>query len=746
MCLAILAISVFGYFPVSKILPMENRYRNLDYYPNYSPACTLNLALNSRGASGYLDAHFTAPVSGMGLSDSCEVLSVLCLPRHFSVDSMVLWVNNEPQPARLLSIGQAEATYDNIVYVTRQDPAYVRRINGYPDNYGFYPYRPYENQFEVKIYPCVLGQSRHVRIFLDCHADISAGFSTIDLGHPMGSVVRINTQSNVTAIPTVNRGVLSLFSTQDRIGYQITETDTHSLVFTTGSVQAPVSGCAGVVQTVDSGANYFKLQLDLAKLFNLDQLAQRRKVTFVWVPSSSLKTSAINYYEEEKDLISNYIAGFKVQEYLNFVYAGDQVEMFEPHMVAAGANVITRAQSFLSSRIDPEQRSLYTRTFPALVKAFSSIASSDTPAVVFCMDREPAMIGGPASDNARLDSMKNVLVQINVNKTKFYAWVHWSKAFFYSRVASALNGSISWYDPSAGYHSPYTTSATYDFTFIDRAFGPGPSISSHQIRLDDNCFNVITSRQISGYDLPGPNPCTRIDLLGQCSAGYLSGTVTASIGGQLYERPFIVTSSGNTATGLNLDKLWAFDMVEVFAEDQTFFSWAPRRSYTLSNSLPEFNLSGTILRTADTYRKMVEISLQNQVVTGASALLALEPGMEYLDTDRFDDQESGPLTAIETAPAKADSLKASLVASPNPFNPTTNIALVCGNFTGMAAVYVYDATGRLVHIHKAMPINGRVAFTFNARDSHGMRLASGVYMIKAVFGNRCLQTKAMLLK
>lgn len=746
------AFQVFGYFPVSKLLPLD-RYNNLDHYVNYFPACTLNLELNDHGASGWLDAHFNAPavvqqvdVGASSGAESLEVLSVLCLPREFSIDSMVLWVEGAPQAAALVSIGQAEATYNNIVYVTRKDPAYIRRINGYPDNYGFYPFRPYENQYEVKIFPCLPGESRHVRIFVDCHADPASVFPRFNLGCPMNAVVRINTRESVVKMPSVTAGVLSLFSAQDRIGYQITGAGNNPLVLTLSPDAPPVAGAAGVIQTGESGGNYFKVSVDLEKLFNLDSLSHRRKVTFVWIPSGSKKTGPVNYYEEEKRLLSGYLSGFKPQESFNILYAGNRVEMMEPHMVQADENNLARAMDFLEKRTDPDTRSLYLQTFSALVQAFASIASTDIPAAVFCMDREPLQEGGPSPDYARVDSMKNVLVLVNVNRARFYAWVHWSKAFFYSRIASALNGTISWYDPSGTYRYPGATSLPYDFSGLDNFFGSAPVISSPRLEFDASCSNIITSSQRDRFDSPGRIEGTLIDAFGQCTENYLSGAVTAMIDGKMFRSPFLVTNRGTSASGLNLDKLWAFDMTEVFAMDRTFFHYEKTRDYQLSSPDADFALlSGNITDNRPVYDKMVQISLQHRVVTGATALLALEPGMEMLEEDSSGSGEYGPATGVLKTTAN-DSLKEMMIASPNPFNPSTTIRLAIKGPAQRVTIRIYGPDGKLVRTLTAEAKNGLVEIAFDGRDSGGNRLSSGVYLARAFCGNRVWQMRLLMVK
>jgi hypothetical protein len=230
---------------------------------------------------------------------------------------------------------------------------------------------------------------------------------------------------------------------------------------------------------------------------------------------------------------------------------------------------------------------------------------------------------------------------------------------------------------------------------------------------------------------------------------FLTGAVSVTVNGKPYQSNFIVTRAGSESSGLNLNKLWAFDMVEIFADEKNFRAWVDKREYLLKNPTAEFgSLSGTILNNAATYRKMVEISLENQVVTGATALLALEPGMELLDEDRFSNEEGNGDVAVGIVrdAVKSDSLKDGLSAAPNPFNPSTTIYLKSRVLTQVVTLNIYGPDGRLVLTLTARPNNGRVQFQFKGCDSSGNRLASGIYLARAFSGNKTWQMKLMLMK
>jgi len=750
--LLILMLSTEAYFPILKIVPLDRRYRGLDRYPDEMPACTLNIKINKNGASGYLDAHFKASNSYPFSGDSLEVYSVLTLPRELSVDSMVLWIYGEPEPAEMVSVGQAEATYNDIVYVNRQDPAFIRRIRGYPESYGTYPFRPNENQFEVKIYPIVRGGVRHVRIFFDCHEDFREGEGFFNLGYPENTVVRVQTGKSVSKLPIFDTGELSITASSEGVIYQIENFGKQALHFSLGKTVRTTAGYSGAVQKTTTGSNFFKVYLDLNKMFESELGGNGKSVTLVWVPSSVNSSSGTNPFEEEKKLLKDYVSTFETRDKLNLLYAGTNVDMFEPHMVPATAKIIANAKTFLNSRYSSLGYSLYHQSFKALVKAFSSIASADTPAVIFCMDRGPMQGGGGPINWNQVDSMKNVLVQINANKARFYAWVHYSKAFFYQRVAQAIQGDLRYFQAeSQSYSIRKLSLKEYNFSKVDNVFSTSSGISSFKIELGSAFSNIIKSTPVNGFGLPGVPATSQIELVGQTKADFVLGHASITSAGVQYRAPFVVEMNATEAEGLNLNKLWAFDMVEKFGDHKTLVnSYKNTRNYTLQNPTEEFaDLTGTILNTGKTYNKMVDISLDNRVVTMATALLALEPGMELLDEDRFPEEEEPGLAAaaIETQTAIEDSLEIKLSAAPNPFNPTTTIRLKSAGLRSPVSLKIYSPDGRLLRFFDPVqPVTGRVKFSFNATDTNGKRLPTGVYLARAVSGNKTWQTKLMLIK
>lgn len=83
---------------------------------------------------------------------------------------------------------------------------------------------------------------------------------------------------------------------------------------------------------------------------------------------------------------------------------------------------------------------------------------------------------------------------------------------------------------------------------------------------------------------------------------------------------------------------------------------------------------------------------------------------------------------------------------PNPFNPETNISYVLPK-AGNVKLTIYDITGREIAtlVDNYQPA-GNHKLTWNAKDSNGRQLASGVYFARMEAGNFVKTIKLMLLK
>jgi hypothetical protein len=99
-------------------------------------------------------------------------------------------------------------------------------------------------------------------------------------------------------------------------------------------------------------------------------------------------------------------------------------------------------------------------------------------------------------------------------------------------------------------------------------------------------------------------------------------------------------------------------------------------------------------------------------------------------------------TGVADSPPSGSELLSN--ARPNPFNPSTTIGYRLMR-EGQTELVIYDVSGRRVRVlvSGVIPAGYREA-TWDGRDDHGRRVASGVYLYQLRFGN-VLETKKMVL-
>ncbi len=731
------------------------------------PMCTLDVKLKPYGATGSLDIYFNASVGDFTTRESLEVVSQLCFPKTFMIDSMVLWIAGKPQPAIMISVGQANATYNEIVGV-RRDPAMLVKL---PEDSWWYPMRE-GNTYELKVFPIFKDSTRHVKLMFHISNDILSDMKNLLLGTPGNANIVLRADTSLSEIPEVSSGRLTLKKKGSEFIFSVVDPDSGAfMVSRTDSISQIMPGVHGMIQTVGSyyDTGYFSLNLDVYKMFALDTFRQTKKLTIVWVPSTyQTMGDDDNPWLKEQEMIGEYLEKFTAKESFNIIYAGKTTQMFEPHMVPALQGTISRAKNFLGNREYPNAQTDPRNYFEALQKAFSSIASSDVPALVFCMDREPAA-SGTYDNRTEEDRMVKVLVEINVNKAKFYAWVHSSKYYFYSSLARALNGTVTFY-----YRDPYYY---YDYEYYWNWYGYD---NFKMERLDESFIpaidevsvgfspyysqDIVEKRDIRNFsdynyyyyyyqDRKYDRSSYSINYSGKCR-GFVYANCDFKIGGKVYRKNISIYSNGSTTEeqGLCFNKEWAVDMVDHFRTNYYWndYYYGYGKTKVLNPSPAIKAIENKNFYDDGAYAEMVKISLANKVVTCASALLALEPGMDLSEESQWDRYTWGTWGIATTSTEKdsvmdKDSLK--LTACPNPFNPSTRII-----FSGLrgkrenVTLTIFDVNGRLVKAFKVLSGYGKVEFLWDGTNANGKKLGSGMYVGRVQMGGKTSQVRLLLAK
>ena len=105
----------------------------------------------------------------------------------------------------------------------------------------------------------------------------------------------------------------------------------------------------------------------------------------------------------------------------------------------------------------------------------------------------------------------------------------------------------------------------------------------------------------------------------------------------------------------------------------------------------------------------------------------------------------GPLSSVDDVSLKPEAFKLHH-AYPNPFNPTTTLAYEIGS-VGNVDIKVYDVYGKEINsLFSATRLPGRHEVTWDAKDSGGRQVSSGVYLFKVTVNGKTQTAKTLLLK
>ena len=131
----------------------------------------------------------------------------------------------------------------------------------------------------------------------------------------------------------------------------------------------------------------------------------------------------------------------------------------------------------------------------------------------------------------------------------------------------------------------------------------------------------------------------------------------------------------------------------------------------------------------------------------ADAGVVQESGRWWMYTGMLPGTGVTPKAKITSAGAVNRPALAMLQNVPNPFNPTTSIAVTFDQDYSEASLRVYDVLGRQVRtLHEGSVTAGMHNFVWNGIDNSGRSVASGVYITKLVTPNGSRTIRMVLVR
>jgi hypothetical protein len=306
-----------------------------------------------------------------GVSDSLELTCEFNLPQDAVVDSMVLWINNEPVPAYLLDKWKAWQVYTSIVR-TRQDPAYLI-VSG--------------NRYTLRIFPFKSREARKVKI--NFSAPLVPSWGNLELRLPVDFTmasctapekisweVAYSEQYDYSDIEFVPQNGMIVGNKELKgmnvFTASIVNSKLNCIVCKLKNANFKENGYVTEVTKDNTNEMYFSALLDVSKLINVNNV-RSKKVLFVWncVQSQFVQTVRVDHsddtsYESHVDytLTNGYFpdmveneafrkfvaANLQPGDSFNIILNDGEIKSFNSsNLVNATSKTVSEAANFINS-------------------------------------------------------------------------------------------------------------------------------------------------------------------------------------------------------------------------------------------------------------------------------------------------------------------------------------------------------------------------------------------------------------
>ncbi len=694
--------------------------------------------------------------------DSLEIQVYLRLPENSAVDSLHLWIDGKPVPGLLMSASSATAIYESIVK-RRKDPAILTTYGG--------------NDYYLRIFPVMPGQSRKVRIGYHCPMNSRSASKNIRL--PMDYADTVG-RFNITVQTSQTRQGANVDEPKLTLGpcYLngpdcIVKAYANNLAFPQNYLQVSwgpwpldnnISSC---YSTDKNGMGYFSLLLDPFSLLGMKNRANI-SLSIAWTPSmietwyrnTSYTSTYSEYFEGERRALRDFISNnLQQNDKFTLCYAGPTLMSFSKDLVPATTTNKQAASAFIDACQPIYYDYSYTYYYDAagvyhykpnppppgrnwlgaLYHAFESFQSTDLQPVVLVLDKgNPYWYSETRPTVNALDSTTATICLKNKHGALMYVITSYSRLALYKKLINRFGGRVvqSWsgddMDARLSDLTPDIFSVPLTSLTIQVASSNGSPcldvLGIPQSRIPWNSRILLSGRTVLTDMLA-------VTLAGESNGAYVSASKSVQV----------------TATpDASPEKIWAINKV---------------------NSASYYYYYGYYGNDAD---EMVAFSLKHNVLTRYTALLALEPGMDTAFSGSEQSSNSWGITAtrgldnvaafseatgsfssgetdfpdinkVENATIPGKALLLSV--TPNPFSVLTQISINPGeNAVGQVVMAIYDINGKKIYAFKTRKNQaGQFTVAWNGCNAQGKRMPQGVYLLKVEMGSKVLTQKIVLM-
>ena len=666
---------------------------------------SVSLEITPKGIYLQYELYLTFSANGLGFSSETnyETEYEFDLPEGAVVNDLWLWVGDEIMKADILDTWTASSIYEGIVN-RRRDPAILFKRSA--------------TQYELRVYPMVGDGSRRIKLTYLMPADWNRNSVTAAL--PVGMLQCSRTLPQNLAViyhPVPGWGVPAIaelpslefreISTEKRGTVYTAEIESSNLSGNlTLTLTSPMQNGIYLSRSGNSEDGYYQM----AFLPGENISAKGKKISFL-----------IDYENNGTDLSKSDLVSTLKSAILNMLTEKDSFNIHH-----TGLETVRLSENWFGCD-SASVENAFSNFTSDIISDYSNLPSLLNDGIEFVSNKKEGEIilisnsdnyGDNESANALIKDIREILpentrITIADFSTLFYPYFYinnhyyYRNEYLYSNLARVSGGN-------------YYNARDNDSYSADPDLNEFLSSAIQSLEGVFNSFDLYTTTEGGFcYGRFSGNPRESV---------YINKALTQV--GRFYGNfPFTVQASG-----LYDNEVFNFD-VSVGEEEAS-----------VSDSTLENYWNGKYIQSLekeqsdnDLINEVINISIEERILSFYTAFLALEPGMEIEGClDCNDDTEI--LISVDSTEI-ADDYEFSIRAWPNPFNPTTTINFALAK-AGHVSLKVYNSLGQEV----AILVDGFKAAQSYQVEFDASSLTSGIYYYTLQTENMNQTMKMLLVK
>jgi hypothetical protein len=678
-------------------------------------------SVKAKGLSFECGLYLTISGRGLGFTaaDSVEIQLDFALPKDAVVNDLWLWMDdNTIMKGVLLDKWTASSIYENIVK-RRKDPALLMKYSA--------------TRYTLRIYPMVGNQSRKIKITYLVPMTPAKEMMTAPIPT---SIVKLSASPVKMTVfywpeqdfPTAKFGEFDNgFESSPRIDtatqrpYYYGEIPS-SRISSDVTLQATSSFGGSVIlkkyQPNSSAAEgYYQLMFTPSALFNINTGI---KTAFLFeLDENKTASSTLTYVTAVKSFIRN---NYTAKDSFNLIFSGDQIARVRPSGWYGGDSASVE-EAFNKVTISMMQTG--NNLTGLVTNGLSFIKEQGGTGVLWLIagtDKLSALDPANAALSAIMKANTTATqIYIMDNLYKNYSYVYYNNRSYVGN--DYLYENIAKISRSMFTASGRTYGSTISVMMNDILLDVRGKITSFDVltRLDNGfCANRLTNVSLTGGELP------------------LSVAVN-QVGKYIGQFPFILELAGMYKGMTLTKKVIVTDSPSLAADSSMAAVWAGRQIGMLETQPVTNSLTKTI----------VDLSLQNGVLSMYTALLALEPNDTLRPCSGCKD-ETKLLSVTNGKRPMIPGNDSLLYSYPNPFNGSTvlKVRLPLGTVARDARFQIFNTLGQLVRGFDVSKLTAEAyaMITWDGADDRGRSVASGMYIAVLTTPVRSSSVKLIYLK